>query len=63
MSEHPSFISISQGMLGYFAVLLRWNPEGFYEPWNTGYGRYSTREEAIREARAWAEAEGLEVWA
>lgn len=61
MSDHPPFISVTQGMSGHFAVLMWWNPEGFYEPWDTGFGRYSTREEAIREARSWAEAEELEV--
>lgn len=60
MIKRPSFISVSQGMSGHFAVLMAWNKEGFYEPWNTGFGRYSTREEAAREAREWAEAEGLE---
>ena len=60
MSDHPSFISVTQGMSGYFAVLMSWSRDGFYEPWNTGFGRYSTREDAIREAREWAEAEELE---
>jgi hypothetical protein len=60
VSDHPSFISITQGMSGHFAVLMSWSEEGFYEPWSTGFGRYPTREEAIREAREWAEAEGLE---
>lgn len=61
MSDHPSFISVTQGLSGYFAVLMSWNEDGCgYEPWNTGVGRYATREEAVREALAWAEAEGLE---
>lgn len=63
MSEHPPFISVSRGMSGYFAVLMAWttqDDECGYEPWNTGFGRYATREEAVREAREWAEAEGLE---
>lgn len=60
MSDHPSFISVSQGMRGHFAVLMAWNKEGFYEPWNTGFGSYATREEAALEAQQWAEAEELE---
>jgi len=46
-------------MSGHFAVLMWWNPDhgGFWEPWNTGFGRYATKEEARVEAREWAEAE------
>lgn len=63
MSDRPSFISVTQGLSGYFAVLMMWTTQDDgcgYEPWNTGIGRYATREEAVREAREWAEAEGLE---
>ena len=60
MIKRPSFISVSGGLSGHFAVLMTWNKEGFYEPWNTGFGRYATREEAALEAQQWAEAEGLE---
>lgn len=63
MSENKSFITVGQGMAGWFAVLMMWNKEGFYEPGNTGFGRYKTREEALDEARDWAEAEGLEMGA
>jgi hypothetical protein len=45
---------------GYFAVMYWWNPSGFWEPWETGIGRYPTKEEAIVEGKAWAESEGLE---
>ena len=33
---------------------------GFWEPWQTGIGRYATREEAIVEAKQWAEDCDLE---
>ncbi len=56
-----SYITITQGMRGYFAVLLCWNDEGFHEPYTTGFGSYATREEAIPEAKQWAEAENLEL--
>ena len=63
MSENKSLVTVGQGMSGWFAALMVWNKEGFYEPWNTGFGRYKTREEAVAEARDWAEAEGLELGA
>ncbi len=60
--RHAPYVTVTHGMSGYFAVMLWWNPEtgGFYEPWNTGVGRYPTRAEAETEAAQWAEAEGVE---
>jgi hypothetical protein len=57
-----SFITVTQGMSGYFAVLMWWNPElgGFWEPWQTGCGRYASREQAVAEAKSWARDEELE---
>lgn len=57
------FITVSNGLRGWFAVNMWWNPEhdGFYEPWNTGCGSYETREGAIKEAKAWAEADGIDL--
>ncbi len=60
MAEHKSFITTTQGMSGFFAVHVWWNPEGFWEPWDTGIGRYSTEERAIEEAQSWAENADLE---
>lgn len=65
--SHDSYITVTSGMAGWFAVLMWWNPEehfsngdGFWEPWETGFGRYGTKEEAIAEAKAWAESEEME---
>lgn len=57
-----SFISVTSGMSGHFAVMYWWNPDlgGFWEPWETGMGRYATKEEAEAEGRWWAESEELE---
>ena len=61
-----SFVTVTCGMSGYFAVMMWWNandpdiPEGFWEPWQSGIGRYATREEAEAEGRLWAECEGVE---
>ena len=63
VEEHPQYITVSRGMAGYFAVLLWWNPEhgGFYEPWTTSDFRYRDRADAVKDAREWGEAEGIEV--
>lgn len=55
------YITVSRGGSGYFAVHLWWNPEmdGFYEPWETGLGRYADPVDAEREAIAWARDEGI----
>lgn len=60
--SHENFISVTHGGSGWFAVMYWWNPEmgGFWEPYNTGVGRYANKEEAIREGIEWAEAEELE---
>lgn len=54
---------------GWAAVMMWFNMEedfldegdGFWEPLDTGIGRYATREEAVAEATRWAEDEELEV--
>lgn len=62
MSENPAYITITHGMSGYFAVKVWWNPDhgGFYEPWDTGDGRYANAADAEPEAMEWAHTEGLE---
>lgn len=65
-SAHEPFITTASGMSGFFAVMMWWNDERehgnplFWEPWTTGIGRYSTKEEAEVEGRQWAEAEEVE---
>lgn len=56
------YITVTEGMSGFFAVMLWWNPDmdGFWEPWQAGVGRYAKKEDAEMEAREWAEAEELE---
>ena len=64
MAEKPkNFITITQGMGGiWFAVMYWWNPDmgGFWEPWDTGFGRYVDKSRAIEEGQLWADNEGLE---
>lgn len=58
------FITVTEGMSGFFAVHMWLNEEEdfgpFWEPYDTGYGRYNTREEAEREAREWSMESGYE---
>lgn len=59
------FISVTQGMSGFFAVMYWFNDQepgmpGFWEPYDTGFGRYATYDEAAAEAKVWAESEDLQ---
>ncbi len=47
-------IEVDWGGSGWFAVLVVTDDEGFKEPWQTGVGRYATREEAVKEAIGWS---------
>lgn len=55
------YIDITQGIGGWFCVLLTWNEDngGFYEPWTTSPARYSHPEAAIDEALVWAQNEEI----
>ena len=57
--NNEAYVTVTEGMRGWFAVLLVWNEDGFYEPWNSGFGSYKTKEEAYPEAKDWAEAEDI----
>ena len=62
-SEHPPYITVTRDMSGWFAMEVHYWEDGkggFYEPYQTGIGKYRTREEAVEEGKAWAEAEGIE---
>ncbi len=56
----PPYITITNGLRGYFAVLVILSDDGFEEPGQTGVGSYKTAEEAIPEATSWARDEGIE---
>jgi hypothetical protein len=62
MTEKKPFITTTHGMSGYFAVMMWWNDDlgGFWEPYETGVGRYNTKEEAEQEAISWAESIEME---
>lgn len=57
-------IIVSELGSGWAAVHLTYTKEedfGFWEPENTGVGRYATKEAAAVEAREWAENEGIRL--
>lgn len=59
-AKQQPFVTVTHGISGWFAVIMAKSPEGFYEAWQTGIGRYPDREKAVDEAKAWAQAENLE---
>lgn len=64
-AEFRPYITTTKGMSGHFAVMMWYNNRdedygGFWEPYDTGVGRYATRDEAINEAKSWAAAEGVQ---
>lgn len=60
--EHPPYVTVYHSVGGWRAVLMAWveypDDFGWYEPWNSWFGQPS-REAAVRDARSWAEAEGI----
>ena len=53
------FITVSHGLTSFFATHMWFNEEdlegeGFWEPYESGFGRYATREQAEEEAKQWA---------
>lgn len=62
-ADHPPVIcvNIESAMSGYFATLYRWTEDptgGFYEPYDTGMGRYETWDGANAEGERWAKEIG-----
>lgn len=59
--DGQAHLTITRGMAGWFAVHVWFNPElgGFWEPYNTGIGRYETRQEAYDEAKCWSDSDEL----
>lgn len=61
MSTKPDFITTYKPIAGWKAVQYWWNKEErIYEPWQTGDFAYGTEEEAIADAKRWAELEEIE---
>jgi hypothetical protein len=60
MPEYKPYITTYKSIGGWKAVLLKWDNEVYYEPWQTGMCGYATEKEAIQEAKEWAMAEEIE---
>jgi hypothetical protein len=60
---HPDKIVIMNSVSGWFAVHITWANElgGFYEPYQSGVGKYATKDdpELIKEATSWAQSESI----
>lgn len=60
-ADTSNFITTTKGQQ-WFAVEMWWNTEedflkpgeGFWEPYQTGFGRYNDEADAIVEAKQWA---------
>lgn len=61
LPPRSKFVTVSEGMSGHFAVIYWLNPDmgGFWEPYDTGIGRYPTEDEARVEAIVLSESEGV----
>lgn len=57
VEDKSPYVTISHGMRGYFAVLMHWHIDGFWEPLQSGVGSFKTSEGAVEEAKIWAESE------
>jgi len=63
--DRSSFMTVYVSICGWQSKMMWWNPDhdGFWEPYQTGFGPYGNSEKgkqtAIREAKHWAECEGL----
>jgi hypothetical protein len=58
-----AFITVYKPVAGWKAVMMWLNEEEdfgpFWEPYETGFFAFATREEAVADAKAWAEAEEI----
>lgn len=56
-TKSTGFITTYKPIAGWKAVQYWWNPKhsGFWEPWETSYFAYATKEEAEEDAKHWAE--------
>ena len=58
--QHDPYITTYYPIAGWKAIMYWWNPEGFWEPWETSPFAFASEESAEEFGRAWAEEEGIE---
>tara|TARA_Y100000593_G_scaffold82070_1_gene153914 strand:+ start:2593 stop:3039 length:447 start_codon:yes stop_codon:yes gene_type:complete len=54
-----SYITVYKPIAGWKAVMMTPDEDGFVSPWTTSDFAFSTKEEAIKYAKDWAEAEEM----
>lgn len=59
-NEKKAYVTVYKPIAGWKAIHIWWNPEGFWEPYETSQMAFDTREEAEAYAKDWATAESLE---
>ena len=70
-AEHPSYVQVYKAICGWQTMIMCWDenldgecPGGFYDCYGTGMGPYGHTKKAYdtacREAKSWAEEEGIE---
>lgn len=62
MNELPDvYISVYMPIAGWKAIMLAVDEDcgGYHTPWQTGDWAYNTKAEAVKDAKSWAEAEGV----
>ena len=58
--SHEAYITVYYPIAGWKAVMYWWNPEGFWEPWETSECAFPSEESAEEFGRAWAEEENIQ---
>ena len=57
---HEAYITVYYPIAGWKAIMYWWNPEGFWEPWETSPFAFASEESAEEFGRAWAEEENIQ---
>lgn len=61
--KNTGYITVYKPIAGWKAIQMWWNKDDpnfqFWEPWQTNSWAYATKEEAIEDAKGWAEAEEI----
>lgn len=56
---HEPYVDVYEPIAGWKAKQMFWDEEGFWDCWETGNFAYNTKEEAITDAKSWADAEEI----
>lgn len=58
--QHEPYITVYKPIAGWKAIMYWWNPEGFWEPWDTSPFAFASEESAEKFGREWAKVEEIE---